>query len=347
MWYYLNSPLESSACSLELVVESWEGRSSDGAPSALSRMLPTPETACLPGSGMDASPDFQSGTTFVPSTESHGKEASISSAVGSPAKTSVPQDVVKASLASEAGCGKKWRELSERFDLATSSWRIPPYSSSEDLPWLSVILPRWGMLRGGVLWALTTPEHLTNGTGSGLWRTPTVSCAERGAMDGRIRLARGQTVSLQDQVKGWNWPTPLATDGKNGGPNQKGSKGDLRLSSAVHKFPTPRANDAEKRGNFDITNPRNGLPAAVKMWPAPCASEARQGFQNRENGKKGSQKSLSTVIQGGPSQVVGGSLNPNWVEWLMGWPIGWTSMEPLPKSTWNAWVSEFHTEATD
>jgi hypothetical protein len=37
---------------------------------------------------------------------------------------------------------------------------------------------------------------------------------------------------------------------------------------------------------------------------------------------------------GGPSQserntpplnaVVGGTLNPDWVEWLMGWPVGWT-----------------------
>lgn len=25
----------------------------------------------------------------------------------------------------------------------------------------------------------------------------------------------------------------------------------------------------------------------------------------------------------------GGKLNPDWEEWLMGWPIGWTSLEPL------------------
>ena len=27
--------------------------------------------------------------------------------------------------------------------------------------------------------------------------------------------------------------------------------------------------------------------------------------------------------------VVGGTLNPMWVEWLMGWPVGWTDCEPL------------------
>jgi len=24
-----------------------------------------------------------------------------------------------------------------------------------------------------------------------------------------------------------------------------------------------------------------------------------------------------------------GQLNPPWVEWLMGWPIGWTDLKPL------------------
>ena len=26
---------------------------------------------------------------------------------------------------------------------------------------------------------------------------------------------------------------------------------------------------------------------------------------------------------------VGGSLNPDWVAWLMGWPIRWESLEPI------------------
>ena len=47
------------------------------------------------------------------------------------------------------------------------------------------------------------------------------------------------------------------------------------LGRAVHMWPTPRANDAEKRGNFDPTNPRNGLPGAVKIWPTPRAQSSR------------------------------------------------------------------------
>jgi len=38
-------------------------------------------------------------------------------------------------------------------------------------------------------------------------------------------------------------PTPRATDGTKGGPNQRGSSGDLMLPSAVTLLPTPAVND--------------------------------------------------------------------------------------------------------
>jgi len=34
----------------------------------------------------------------------------------------------------------------------------------------------------------------------------------------------------------------------------------------------------------------------------------------------------------------GGQLNPDWVEWLMGWPIGWTDLEPLPMESFIDWL---------
>lgn len=33
----------------------------------------------------------------------------------------------------------------------------------------------------------------------------------------------------------------------------------------------------------------------------------------------------------------GGQLNPDWVEWLMGWPIGWTDLKPLAMARWREW----------
>ena len=93
-------------------------------------------------------------------------------------------------------------------------------------------------------------------------------------------------------------------------------------------------------------------------WPTPVHSEARQGLQIRREGKKGTQTSLSTAVLTWPTPRTkgmcggsgswdllnknttveearqmgagnGGQLNPTWVEWLMGWPLGWTDLKPL------------------
>lgn len=94
-------------------------------------------------------------------------------------------------------------------------------------------------------------------------------------------------------------------------------------------WPTPKANDAEKRGNFDLDNPRNGLAAAAKKYPTPCARDYRSPGRRleRTGGKQGE------VLP----QVVGGQLNPEWTEWLMGWPIGWTALKPLAMDRFQEW----------
>ena len=61
---------------------------------------------------------------------------------------------------------------------------------------------------------------------------------------------------------------------------------------------------------------------AVKI-PTPSARDYRhpnaKPYAERGGGKKGDQL----------PNFIGGVLNPGWVEWLMGWPVGWTSIEPL------------------
>lgn len=52
--------------------------------------------------------------------------------------------------------------------------------------------------------------------------------------DPRRRRAQGRQVSTADVL--CYLPTPRATDGTKGGPNQRGSSGDPMLSSAVHRF---------------------------------------------------------------------------------------------------------------
>jgi hypothetical protein len=96
------------------------------------------------------------------------------------------------------------------------------------------------------------------------------------------------------------------------------------------------------------------------LWPTPNASEGSGGAQPPDKRKAGRhQVRLRDAVRwpttqdaannGAPSQAerntkplnaeVGGSLNPFWVEWLMGWPPGWTSLDPLPDEWMRAWRS--------
>lgn len=65
------------------------------------------------------------------------------------------------------------------------------------------------------------------------------------------------------------------------------------------------------------------------FYPTPSAHEARLGYQDRSDPKKkGTQQSLTTVVvnKAGGRKKCSGHLNPDWVEWLMGVPIGWTEL---------------------
>ena len=60
--------------------------------------------------------------------------------------------------------------------------------------------------------------------------------------------------------------------------------------------------------------------AATGMWPTPTANEDAAGTPN---GKM--QKMLGNHPDVRNSGT--GTLNPTWVEWLMGFPLGWTDLE--------------------
>lgn len=74
---------------------------------------------------------------------------------------------------------------------------------------------------------------------------------------------------------------------------------------------------------------KHGLEARVK-YPTPTRADAeRKGADyakaNRNN--SGGDDLQTAVIKMLPTAVAGGRLNADWVELLMGYPMGWTSVE--------------------
>ena len=67
-----------------------------------------------------------------------------------------------------------------------------------------------------------------------------------------------------------------------------------------------------------------GLEHAVKHYPTPTARDYRS-----DSGSPEWTEMRQSQTRGKPLPfVVGGTLNPTWVEWLMGWPLGWTDLKP-------------------
>jgi len=93
------------------------------------------------------------------------------------------------------------------------------------------------------------------------------------------------------------------------------------------KFHTPNTT-----GLDGGSNSRKALKKRMENWPTPNAWDGKRGPRSAENlATKKHQISLVTAVKHSETtdHQIGGQLNPAWVEWLMGWPIGWTDLKPL------------------
>ena len=291
--------------SLALVEASSPGICLDGAACALWSGTATQPASWLPARTTEACRLSRSGTTFKPLTDAYGQAVLTWCLEDSHARTSVAPERVQESTGAAVECGTTWRGLSVRFDLNTCSWKTAQCLFPGDLPESSVTLPRWGMMRGGECWERTMPGHHTSGTAFGLWRTPQAGDGQRGAQDATKRMAGGQGVRLMDQVvTPAMWPTPRAAN-PGSRPNGMGGKiiqEEVQIAEGLRS-------------------------RAIKLWPTPTAQDAKN------NGAPSQQDRNTKPL----NAEVGGQLNPNWVEWLMGWPIGWTDLKPLETDKCQLW----------
>ena len=70
--------------------------------------------------------------------------------------------------------------------------------------------------------------------------------------------------------------------------------------------------------------------AAKNKWPTPSANDWKGSSRPGQRRRQLTDPAMG-VIQ------AGGKLNPTWVAWLMGWPIGWTDLEPLEMDKFQLW----------
>lgn len=174
-------------------------------------------------------------------------------------------------------------------------------------------------------------------TAARTWPTPTASEATRGRSTTTGGRSPGRTTSLTGQVNMWPTPTASLGDPRRGAPSKKTAEkryrqGKRNLDDAVALWPTPTAQDAEQAGGRACIEKGNRGPSlsyAAQMFPTPAARDYRspnaKSFEEWGGQQQGEQL----------PNFVGGLLNPTWVEWLQGWPLGWTAAAgPTESGAW-------------
>jgi hypothetical protein len=158
--------------------------------------------------------------------------------------------------------------------------------------------------------------------------TPTAQDCEQSRSAGYSGPNHHTGTTLTDFAR--MWPTPQARDYRIGyrpGSGAPGRVGSAPLNDVVRLWPTPTARDgASGPGHAETAQGSPNLRTAVTSWPTPTARlGTRRGPQAKRYYERRHGSELDDAVA---ASGVSGSLNPLWVEWLMGFPTGWTDCEP-------------------
>lgn len=251
-----------------------------------------------------------SGMTFARLTPEHGEAIAMWSREAFHAKTSPLRVRVEDWRVSAQAYGGSLPGSFAKLGPPGSGWRTRTLSLTGDLMPCSKNLPTSGTMLRGELCQRRNLAPITSVQGSGFWPTPTVTGNNnRPSAGSSSGFGLATAVKLLTKV-----PTPTVPNGGRSiahvtdwrGPltaYYKGKKVQVDLKAAVHRLMvyTPTVNDAK---NSTIPPSQAGRRSMVGQL-------SRDGYR--------------------------GPLNPEWVEWLMGWPAGWTGYAPLETGRFLAW----------
>lgn len=114
------------------------------------------------------------------------------------------------------------------------------------------------------------------------------------------------------------WPTP----------NCLGYRSDGELKILARKL--------DSHEEFMAMTHKAARSKRERSWPTPVASASKGSSPATLKRKSGADRS-NDRLDHAVMATDGGQLNPEWVEWLMGWPIGWTALKPLGMDKFHEW----------
>jgi hypothetical protein len=291
------------------------GTSWDGEPSAPSSGSPTQQAYLSHGKTTAFSRPSRFGMTFKPLTDARGEDVLMSYLAAFPVRTSQLPEKAQGLTGSAAGCGRTWLGSLGKYDPDSRSWKTAQRSFLGDLEESLETWPRSGMTVAGECWELPMLERRTSATDSGLW-LPTPVSIDAGS--GRVNTSIGssnQRPTLALMARKNLWPTPTC-------------------GMASHAQLTPEASQREMDRSIRVRGNPSSLAIAIQAkYPTPTVNDSKNSTlpesQRNRDGLAGS------LLRSG--ERPGGQLNPTWVEWLMGWPLNWTSLGALSNDNFKQW----------
>jgi len=307
-----------------LVAESLGENCLDGKPSVQSKSTATAPVYYVGDKTKEFSRLSRFGMTLQPLTADRGEALLTSFREAFLAKTFQQPEEEQASPENVRDSGVRWRELSVKYDQDLSSWRTHQCLFQEVLEESSLTLPRWGLMRNGELSERTTPEHLTNEIESGSWPTPT-AMNDSHYVDRSPNAHKRHSRGLATEVAHRMWPTPSANNYE-----------QTDLDKLLERRERIKSQGINGNG-FGLTLANSVLIEERKTWATPRTSDFKScgpvGSKSHHHMTEKQYLCAQVKEENQPT----GHLNPDWTEWLMGWPIGWTDSKQLETDKFQQW----------
>ena len=136
----------------------------------------------------------------------------------------------------------------------------------------------------------------------------------------------GMSVRRTSETECGSWPTPLARDWKD----------------SINTVPPSRMKDPGKATLGQKIAILSGTPTQPTYATPRCKGhEHYETVEERWGAEKAVRNNTLASVQAHHQCHRTSQLNPSWVEWLMGWPIGYTDLKPLETDKFQA-VQPWH-----
>jgi hypothetical protein len=195
------------------------------------------------------------------------------------------------------GSGPSSSESFAEYDPESCLWKTSQGSLLPEWATFSATWPRSGMTRNGKAYPLPRLVPPISAGDFLLLHTPTAKANQLApSMIGR-------------HPGGW-WPTPTA------------DLAEFPLAPATARL---KAQNKHRPSGAKIGTSLRHDPRII--WPSPKARDGRSARSPNSTRQSPDLNDEAVNLHRNPDGTTTGQLNPTWVEWLMGFPAGWTDLE--------------------